>query len=323
MTMNSALSGTTQTLTFVDDAQVKLIAESLYEQSRMGSIASAHWDDPIFWNVEDEAQDRCQFLALGNTMNFRFWERIGKDVVPCTGVIDGEEFRGSMYLWRRLRLATQRGELSLDAEDLASLSYEQFVRAFADDEGNSPLRPGLDERIANVCDFGSKLSQQWGGQFINVIDAANESFDQFVEYCSSFRAFDDPVRKLTMVNAIMLLGSGLAKFDKDPLPGIDYHLVKQALRQGLVVPGGRIRERLMTQGFLNPSESLELRMAVLDALVAAAESSNISAVTLDNIYWLNRRVCADDQPLCSRCPFEASCPKRIEFGIPLEATRFY
>ena len=77
---------------------------------------------------------------------------------------------------------------------------------------------------------------QWGGEFVNVVDAARGSLTRFAELSATFRAFDDPVRKLTMVNAIMLAGSGLTHFDEEPLPGIDYHLIKQAVRQGLVIP---------------------------------------------------------------------------------------
>jgi len=77
---------------------------------------------------------------------------------------------------------------------------------------------------------GAHLLQSWQGQFVNVIEAAHGSLERFATLSRSFRAFDDPVRKLTMVNAIMLTGSRLANFDRDPLPGVDYHLMKQAVR---------------------------------------------------------------------------------------------
>jgi hypothetical protein len=126
-----------------------------------------------------------------------------------------------------------------------------------------------------------------------------------------------------MVNAIMLTGSGLASFDRDPLPGVDYHLVKQVLRQGLVTPPSELRHKLAASELLEPQESLELRTAVLEALVQVANRAELSTAFIDNLYWLNRRVCSEDLPSCSTCPFEASCLQHTEFGLPLELTRYY
>jgi len=228
-----------------------------------------------------------------------------------------------MYLWRRLRCAVQRKELLLEADFLARLTQDQFVRALADDEGQLPLAPGMVERVANLRDLGTRLEERWGGQFVSVIQASSGSLERFAELCTSFRAFDDPVRKLTMVNAIMLTGSKLASFDRDPLPGVDYHPVKQALRQGLDRPSGRLRTKLESRELLDADESLALRGAVLSALVDVAHRAGISTAVIDNLYWLNRRVCGDEQWLCSSCPFAGACSKRTEYGLPLELTRYY
>jgi len=158
-----------------------------------------------------------------------------------------------------------------------------------------------------------------------VVDA---SLEAFVRLCERFRAFDDPVQKLTMVNAIMLSGSGLVSFDRDPLPGVDYHLVKQVVRQGLVTPSSAVMDKLETGVLLDADESLALRSATRDALVQVADRARVPPSVIDNVYWLNRRVCDEDAPACQqtlgdRCPFEAGCAKRTQFGLPLELTRYY
>ena len=185
---------------------------------------------------EDPGTRRRQYLSVGNAINFRFWKQQDGLVIPAVGFLDGQYLRGSMYMWRRLRIAVERCELSIDANDLVSLDEADLVRAFIDGHGLSPLQSGIDQRLANLRDLGANLQANWGGLFGNVIRAADGSLAKFARLSATFRAFDDPVRKLTMVNAIMLVGSGLASFDPDPLPGVDYHLIKQALRQGLVVP---------------------------------------------------------------------------------------
>jgi hypothetical protein len=307
----------------VDVARVAAVGRAVELYLREYSPTPAKWDDPHYWNVDDPDDARRQFLAVGNAINFRFWEQTGRVVVPAVGVIDGERLRGSMYMWRRLRRAVERGELSLAAQDLADLDESGFERAFTDDEGRLPLRPGIEDRVANLRDLASRLSMEWRGQFGNVVRAADGSLERFAELSAVFRAFDDPVRKLTMVNAIMLAGSGLADFDRDPLPGVDYHLIKQALRQGLVSPAPAVAAKLVAGELLGPDESRMLRAAVLDALLEVANRAGASTAVLDNIYWANRRICGDERWQCAACPFTDACAKRTEFGLPLELTRYY
>jgi hypothetical protein len=228
-----------------------------------------------------------------------------------------------MYLWRRLRLAHQREEFDISAPALAALDEDTFNRAFADDEGENPLSIAADSRIANLRDLGSTLMTKWGGWFERVVSQSSESLEIFARHSSSFRAFDDPLQKLTMLNAIMLQGSGLVRFDKAPLPAIDYHLVKQAVRQGLVRPGPSIGSKLRDRSLLTQDESTSLRRAVLSALLTAAEGAGTSSAVIDNLYWLNRRICADTDPECGVCPFKDGCEQHVELGLPLELTRYY
>lgn len=308
-------------------AQVKAIATTVAE--RFGSTAPvpASWDDPIFWNVESDRPTRCQFLAVGNAINFRFWELHNHEVTSAVGTIEGELFRGSLYMWRRLRTRVLTGAFSLDPHFLAELTAETFQATFEDDAGHFPLRPAVADRVENLRDLGARLLDDWRGQFVEVVDAAGGSLDCFARLSCGFRAYDDPVQKLTMVNAIMLTGSGLATFDREPLPGVDYHLIKQAVRQGLVEPTNQVARKLATGELLDEGESLPLRRAVLDSLVEVGEIAGVSTAVLDNLYWMNRRICSDHNPACqsgaATCPFESVCKQRTAFGLPMELTRYY
>jgi Potential Queuosine, Q, salvage protein family len=307
----------------ISQEQVAAVATTLRHKFGGSRPQPAKWDNPLFWNVDASRADRCQFLAVGNAINFRFWSLADGHVVASAGRVDGEFFRGAMYMWRRLRVAICRGEFGVDAEWLSTLTDAAFARAFEDDDGACPLIPGLAARAENLRDLGARLLVRWQGKFVNVVDAAQGSLSRFADMSATFRAFDDPVRKLTMVNAIMLAGSGLAHFDEEPLPGIDYHLVKQAVRQGLVVPSGRIQDKLRERRYLTPSESLALREATLVALLQVADASETSTAVIDNVYWLNGRVCDERAPACRECPFEKVCLQRVDLGRPLEPTRYY
>jgi hypothetical protein len=322
-------------------AEVDLEATSGISQDQVSAVAAilrhrfggspprpAKWDNPAFWNIEASRMDRCQFLAVGNAINFRFWSIADGQVAASVGPVEGEVLRGSMYMWRRLRVAVSRGEFALDAQWLSTLTETLLERAFQDDGGACPLSPGLTDRAENLRNLGARLLSNWQGEFVNVVDAAAGSLSRFADLSATFRAFDDPVRKLTMVNAIMLAGSGLVRFDREPLPGIDYHLVKQAIRQGLVVPSEHLQHKLRNRRFLTAEESLVLRQATLAALTQVAEASKTSTAVIDNIYWANGRICDEQNPACRvaggpECPFEGACMQHVDLGLPLELTRYY
>src|SRR5262249_30351199 len=150
------------------------------------------------------------------------------------GHIGGQKFIGSMYLWRSLRQCLDTGVYPvLSAKFLASLTVEDFNGIFSDDQGQNPLSITLEDPIADLRDLGSKLDREWQGQFFNLVKSTGGSLVAFVRMSAKFRAFDDPNFKLAMVNAILHSGSGIVMFDGDPLPGIDYHLLKQLLRHGV------------------------------------------------------------------------------------------
>lgn len=322
---DSILEMASQSEAAVDLAKVKPLADVLVNRSVRPFLTK--WDDPLFWNVDANRSDRCQLLAVGNSINFRFWSAVERSPRPMAGEIDGTEFVGSTYMWRRLRVAVERQEFSLESKFLKSLTVKEFTVAFVDDRGFLPLKPAIDDRVANLRDLGDKLDNSWAGHFSSVVDAVGGSMVAFTKLSSAFRAFDDPLMKLTMLNAIMLQGSGLASFDEEPMPAVDYHLIKQAVRQGLVIPPHSVYRKLEVGELLDEDEGLDLRKATLSGLLMVARQANLSPALLDNVYWFNRLECKDEFPTClsadSDCPFRSACSKRIEIGRPMELTRYY
>lgn len=151
---------------------------------------------------------------------------------------------------------------------------------------------------------------------------------RFARLSAQIRAFDDPVLKLTMVNAILHNGSDVYRFRDQPLPGIDYHLLRHLLRQGILEPTPELAEKLIAGSVLSEAEGLNLRQAALVAFVELSRLSGIGGEILDNCYWLNRANCTDipvclDPRTASLCPFLDVCPQHIRFGLPLQYTRYY
>lgn len=312
----------------VDWGQVGRISAQISLQAV--GFQRAAWDDGHFWNVDDDAASRSQFFAIGNSVNFRFWSLEAARMRPARGMLDGSEYQGAMYMWRALRRALGKtgGEL-LDADFLTRLSDADFDRIFADDTGGNPLAPGREQRIANLRDLGDHLLTHWNGSFFNLVESTGGSLVEFARLSRRIRAFDDPMWKLTMLTSILHSGSGIYRFRDDPLPAVDYHLLKQALRQGMVRPSPALGKEIATSRLLRSEDALELRRLALVAFVAVSERTGLSGELLDSRYWLNRVNCTDPDPVClnpataDRCPFHGACCQFAQFEQPLELTRYY
>jgi hypothetical protein len=313
----------------LDQDRIARVARHIADRAASQTFERATWDSRLFWNAEADVRQRSQYFAVGNAINFRFWRLDHGRLTPAAGQIEGEHFRGAMYMWRCLRRCFDEGEWPLlDASFLANLSGSEFDAIFSDDSGTQTLDVAREDRIANLRDLGTKLLESWDGLFYNLVAASEGSMIAFAQLSSSLRAFDDPLFKLTMVNAIVHSGSGVYTFLDEPLPAIDYHLLRHALRQGLVVPQPSLATKLQAREILEPEEAIELRRVALDAFVKLAELSGQSGEVIDNNYWLNRVNCTDE-PVCleadsaAQCPFLEVCMQATDYQLPLELTRYY
>lgn len=324
------IDGSPSTLVEIDARALDAIVDKIVKDNVFRARDRCRWNDPRFWYPEGTCQERSQYFAVGNAINFRFWQLIGNAVVPVGGQIDGQPLTGTMYMWRCLRrsLDNNRPEI-FNASFLSKLTEEQFDATFADDNGINPLSLARRDRLANLRNLGHGLTRDWEGLFYNLVKSTGGSLVEFVRLSARFRAFDDPLFKLTMVNTLLHLGSAIIAFDADPLPAIDYHLLKQLLRQGLLVPQGPLADKLARQELLSSVEGHELRRAALATFVKISELTCLSGEILDNKWWWNRLKCRTIGPVClnqetaAECPFFGPCGRHLNLGMALEKTRYY
>jgi len=314
----------------LDSKKIDSICQHIKSRIDFTEYQREVWDNPLFYNSRDTKPNRSQFFAIGNAINFRYWKLGPEGIISLKGKKGGKEFGGAEYMWRSLSVCLERKQYPLlEASFLANITEVQFNSIFSTDYGEDLFAVGKEDRLNNLRDLGSKLASKWDGSFFNVVNEANSSLIDFCHLSREFIAFDDPIYKLTMVNAIIHSGSSVAQFDADPLPGIDYQLLKQLLRIGILHPLGNIESKLRNQEILTSEEAYELRRSALHCFVIISGKTKISGEILDNKFWMNRKKCRDINPVClvretaSDCPFWGVCDRQISFKIPLEMTRYY
>jgi hypothetical protein len=289
------------------------------------------WDNSLYWLENTKGLDEVsQYFTIGNAINFKYWQvdKSGR-ITQCLGVKGGIKVKGAMYMWRSLRMCYDEETFPiLDAHKLARISMKDLKKIFKADNGNVPL-PLLEERLKNWQDLGSKLCEYWDGEFYNLLKEAKNSLYTFIQYSRQFRAFDDPLCKMTMANAIFHQGRGITRFRETIFPAIDYHLVKQQLRIGILIPKVTVKNKLIHEKLVSKKEGRELRNACLKAFIYIMKKTHVKGDIIDNKWWFNRKKCKDENPICRNskainiCPFARVCKKNIQYKGPLENTRYY
>ena len=290
------------------------------------------WRNPLYWLEDEKGKAKVsQFFTIGNSINFRYWW-IGekKENGYCEGKKGGVETRGAYYMWRSLKVCLDQDFYPmLDARKLSKITLKEVKGIFQDDKGALPM-PGCEERLKNWRDLGKKLYEYWSGEFYNLVKETRGSLYQFIQYSRQFRAFDDPLCKMTMVNAIMHQGRGLTTFDEPIFPAVDDKLPNQQVRIGILVVDKKVGDKLKKRAYLSPDETRELRNASLDAFIYMMKKTGLTGDVIDNMFWFNRTKCRTETPVCEegekieKCLFHEICKRKVEYKFHLtKGTRYF
>lgn len=188
-----------------------------------------------------------------------------------------------------------------DVSSLSNMLESLFPRNSDSDE--TSLEHALDraELIKNAV---SKLNKMG---YKSAIDLTNKSKGQvksgeFALYktLSSLRAFEDPYRKKSTLFIKLMYQSGLLKElnvnDLEPL--MDYHMQRLLLRTGCVtINESDLSVKLKKRQQIESDD--EVRSKCIDAIRKISESSGVSLLDLDDIFWAIGRSCCNQHILCT------------------------
>ena len=264
--------------------------------------------------------------------NYGFWFGDERGYVkPLVGTLDGKQRKGSDMLSRVIMRRLIEDPDWFRPEQLAAASDEDLRgRLFADDNGTIPF-PDLDDRIRRTRAYG-----EWFAKFAltprDLVDAANmnkASLNKLLEIMGKVRGFDaDPLEKRQLLLAMALSNrpEGFLTVN-DPerwRPVLDYHLMRTALRTGIIELDDLEREDNRARRWITAETEWDIRKACYDALFEVQVKSGRSHALNDFAFWKARGYCPEmEQPQCDRCRFNGFCAKRMDLFQPVYRTTSY
>ncbi|ABM80641.1 hypothetical protein [Hyperthermus butylicus] len=295
----------------IDYRQAARVAEVFKPIVKSYASSPDTFTDPRFY---PEPSADSETVALYFLVMVAMDHRLSRPGRPYEAVIDGEKFHGADLLYRLGMLKLERDPDFFTADRLERITPEE-VRAWLCVGSVCPPDPAL--RASLLRDLGRKLRLLYGGSALRLLEESRgllHSWDPdspgFVERLRVFEAYGDPVEKKAMLLAKFLERRGLLRI-RDPwnkrVP-VDNHVVRIALRLGLVVLEEPLRIKAERKEDFTPWEDIAVRIAVREAWHYVATRTEVDDFLLDDILWtMGRKVCIHGRPKCSNCQSHIIC----------------
>ncbi len=196
---------------------------------------------------------------------------------------------------------------------LASLTIDGFRSRFEIDGASIP-DPEI--RVMLLRDIGFKLEKLYDGRVGVVLERSGGWIRRWpgpglLDLLRVFRAYEDPVEKKSFLFIKFIVGRGLYQ-PRDPenidVP-VDNHLVRIALRLGIIEPVGETRRLIEEWVEVDRETDTAIRLAARRAYRLLARESGVPPTLLDDHLWIHgRTICIrDGEPRCGDCMFRMVC----------------
>lgn len=159
------------------------VSQALHQWSHLLD-SSASWEHPC--HFRDGTAETVRWIFVLDVLNHCFWADPGEKV--WTVRFDGREWSGYWGLAAGLKRAVYEQIPITRASFLAQISASDLRTVFRG-EGDIPL---FEERLANLRELGRVLVRDWGGDAVNVVQAASgRALDLAGRVVASFSSFRD------------------------------------------------------------------------------------------------------------------------------------
>ncbi len=263
---------------------------------------------------------------------FGFWSPAnGVWSRPTIATFGGRRLKGSDYCFAAFRRLLERDPAKLAPLGQSTLRWQDTEALFAADDGTIPL-PVLATHHALSRGYGRDMWELgWEPQAL--VAAAQASDDpartllHALDHVSGYR--EDPLRKKSML-LVLALGQRPERFldlsrSQSLQPVVDYHIMRSALRTGIVEVGDEaLREALVRRQLLDPRDEAAVRSACWEALTQLGAASGREVGAIDAFFFGARRRCPEvEAPDCRACPIDSVCGHDVAMFQPVLRTTAY
>ncbi|MDO8496482.1 MAG: hypothetical protein Q7S43_03435 [bacterium] len=258
--------------------------------------------------------------------DYGFW--IGDNrgyVEPLHGEIGGKRLKGSDLLWTlSMKVYRERGSEFFAPASLAKLEYHEFLEWLPESYHFQDLMT----RHSMALNYG-RYSRIGSRDLIHETNSQPRPLDFFLEATSLMPGYNkDRLFKKNLLLA-MILANRPEKFlkvapeEKWP-PIVDYHLMRVALRLGLIELSLIEYDQLIRRVYVDYWTEAQIRKVTFDAIEMVIELSGKPMSEIDFLLWSARRYCPEmTKPDCSKCCFDDVCKKRVQLFQPVLRTTNY
>ena len=278
------------------------------------------------------ANDRVldYFFAL-TLQQFAFW-RVEKNRWNGSyiGLIGGGPRKGSDFVWCAGLRALLRAPERLAPAWWARATEAEIGDFFAEDDGVVRI-PWMTDRISLGRGYGEWFLDrgQTPRDLLSEANASPRPIASLLGHLTEIPGYaEDRLRKKAMLLAFILTRRPeqfLDARDPDSLgPVVDYHVMRTALRTGLIEADAGLDQRLVARTLLSEGEEGDVRSATYEAMNELHRASGASHPALDALFFAARRKCPEvGEPECGSCLLDPVCAHRKDLFQPVFATTAY
>lgn len=274
----------------------------------VGSLPIDDFTDPNYYPPPDSDRETVvRYFLVMVAMDHRL-SRPGR---PYEAVVGGRLFHGADLLYKLGVVKLREDPEFFSPERLSRLTERELSEWLS---AGSASPPDRHVRLKLLRDLGGKLMALYGGSAYSIIVESGFMLrrgagEGFIDRLKVFTAYQDPVEKKAFLLAKFLERRKIVGFldaHNKRVP-VDNHLVRIALRWGIVRLDEGSMERIRLGTPFRPEEDALLRLAVREAYSVVASKASVDAFILDDYLWLfGRRCCTRTDPTC-RSGCRAGC----------------
>ncbi|MBI2063238.1 MAG: hypothetical protein HYT61_03320 [Candidatus Yanofskybacteria bacterium] len=271
------------------------------------------------------------FFVCVHQFGFWYGDECGY-LEPLFGTINGKNAKGSDLLWKASMRAIEQDPECFEPKKLAVISPQDLARKILADDNGPILFPDFETRFQLTRAYGRWFQKRSSKNPLGLVQFSNcskNSLGKFLEIMREVPGYnEDNLQKKNLLLAMTLANRPEKWLEvKDThnwRPIVDYHLMRLALRQGLVELDGHERKQNEARKWTNWTTEGSIRQLVYEAMELIIKESGKPMSFVDENYWNGRRYCPEmEVPECRKCLFDPACKKRIKLFQPIQRTTSY